>query len=122
MECHRERLLGLGWELEAFGLEEIVVRAVPAIAAGANVEALAEALVSDLCELGSAVEADKFVSRVLATVACHAAVRVGQSMDNRRAEALLREVASVEFHSSCPHGRPVARSLSRGELERMFGR
>ncbi len=122
VEVQRRELLCLGWEIDVFGSEEVLLRAAPAMAAAADVEALAERLIAELCEFGAAVETRDWSEKILATVACHSAVRVGQRMDRRRAEALLKEVAQVEFHASCPHGRPVARSLSRREIERMFGR
>ncbi len=115
-------LATMGWEIDPFGAAEVVVRSVPAIAAGADVGALAEALIADLCELGTALTAVKLAERVFATVACHSAVRVGKTLDRTAAAALLRELSGVEFHASCPHGRPVARSLTRVQVERLFGR
>jgi DNA mismatch repair ATPase MutL len=49
-------------------------------------------------------------------------VRVGKRLDRQAASNLLREAATVDFSASCPHGRPVARTMSRAEVERMFGR
>jgi DNA mismatch repair protein MutL len=66
--------------------------------------------------------AHSLVERVMATVACHSAVRVGTRMDARAARALLAEMAGADFAACCPHGRPVARSLDRAHVERMFGR
>jgi DNA mismatch repair protein MutL len=115
-------LAALGWEIEAFGDEDVVVRAVPAMAGGADARALAEAVASDLVEAGSARSAQRLAERVMATVACHSAVRVGKRLDHQAARALLREMAAVSYHATCPHGRPVARKLARGQVERMFGR
>jgi DNA mismatch repair protein MutL len=115
-------LEALGWEIEPFGDEDVVVRAVPAMAGGADARALVEAVASDLVEAGRARSAERLAERVLATVACHSAVRVGKRLDNAAARALLREMATVSYHATCPHGRPVARKLARGQVERMFGR
>jgi len=116
------RLAELGWDLEPFGEEDVVVRSVPALAAGSDLALLAERLVADLLRSDPAAASSRFVEQVLATIACHAAVRVGKRLDLRGARALLSEIASVDFASSCPHGRPVARTLDRGRIERMFGR
>ena len=112
----------LGWEIEPFGEEDVVVRAVPAMAGGADAKALVEAVASDLVEAGQASAAEHLAGRIMATVACHSAVRVGKRLDSVAAKALLREMATVSYHSTCPHGRPVARRLARGQIERMFGR
>jgi len=115
-------LEALGWEIAAFGDEDVVVRAMPAMAGGADPQALVEAIVRDLVEVGSARAAERLAERIMATVACHSAVRVGKRLDLAAARALLAEMATVSYHSTCPHGRPVARKLPRGQVERMFGR
>ncbi|HEY2775635.1 MAG TPA: DNA mismatch repair endonuclease MutL [Candidatus Binatia bacterium] len=115
-------LAALGWEVEAFGDEDVVVRAMPAMAAGADSRVLVEAVAADLVEVGRARAATRLAEKIMATVACHSAVRVGKRLDRGAARALLREMSSVSYHSTCPHGRPVARKLARGQIEKMFGR
>jgi DNA mismatch repair protein MutL len=115
-------LADMGWELEPFGDEDVVVRSVPALAAGVDAAALVEKLVADLLRCGPETAASRLVEQVMATVACHAAVRVGKRLDRAAAAGLLREAATVEFSAACPHGRPVARVMSRPQIERMFGR
>lgn len=115
-------LEALGWEVEPFGEEDVVVRAVPAMAGTADAHALIEAVACDLVEAGRARSAERLAERVMATVACHSAVRVGKRLDLSAARALLREMATVSYHSTCPHGRPVARKLGRTQVEKMFGR
>jgi DNA mismatch repair protein MutL len=115
-------LEALGWEIEAFGDEDVVVRAVPAMAGAADTRALVEAVAADLVEAGRAYAAERLSASIMATVACHSAVRVGKRLDVAAARALLREMATVSYHATCPHGRPVARKLTRGQVERMFGR
>ncbi len=121
-ERAREELVSLGWEIDTFGEEEIVVRAMPTMAAAASLSTLVEALVADLVSSGRALAAHRLAEKVLATVACHSALRVGKPLDNAAARALLLETATVPFAATCPHGRPVARTLTRSQLERMFGR
>ncbi|MFN2377025.1 MAG: DNA mismatch repair protein MutL, partial [Candidatus Binatia bacterium] len=115
-------LEALGWEVEAFGDEDVVVRAVPAMAGATDARALVEAVAVDLVEAGRARSAERLAERIMATVACHSAVRVGKRLGVEAARALLREMATVSYHATCPHGRPVARRLVRGQVERMFGR
>jgi len=112
----------LGWELERFGDADVVVRAVPAIGASRDLPALVERLATELAESEVATAGGALAREVLATVACHAATRVGQRLDTRAARALIADLGTVDFAASCPHGRPVARRLDRGRIERMFGR
>ncbi len=122
VERAADELLSVGWEIEPFGAEAVVVRSRPAIAAGGDLAAMTEAVLADLVELGVATSARRLAERVLATVACHSAVRVGKRLDTTAARALLRELSRVEMRSSCPHGRPVARVLPRSRIEGLFGR
>jgi DNA mismatch repair protein MutL len=115
-------LATLGWSLARFGDEEVVVRAVPSIASGKDVPALVERLASELARGDVATAGVALAREVLATVACHSATRVGQRLELRAARALVAELDSVDFAASCPHGRPVARRLDRGRIERLFGR
>jgi DNA mismatch repair protein MutL len=59
---------------------------------------------------------------LLATMACHSAVRAGDALDASKALALLQAMDEVGYSPYCPHGRPVLVRLSRGEIERRFGR
>lgn len=121
-ERARGELSRLGWEIDAFGEEDVVVRAVPAVAAHRNIRALVERLASDLTSIDAKSAGERVVKEIAATVACHAAVRVGKVLDRTAAKALIEEIGTVDFASSCPHGRPVAQVLSRSRIERMFGR
>lgn len=122
IERASENLSVLGWEIERFGDEEVVVRTVPAICGSRDVVALVERLASELARSDARSAGLALAREVLATVACHAATRVGQHLDEREARALLDEIADVDFAAACPHGRPVARILERSRIERMFGR
>jgi DNA mismatch repair protein MutL len=115
-------LVKLGWDVGVFGDEDVVVRSVPAIAAGVDAVALTEKLVADLLRSDVKAAGRKLAEQLFATVACHSAVRVGKRLDARAAAALLAEAGTVDFSASCPHGRPVARTMTRGQVERMFGR
>jgi len=119
---HGESLQALGWEIEPFGGEDVVVRATPALAASSNVAALVEEMATELAEMERSATHAKLVESILATVACHSAVRVGQRLDVGAARALLSEAGAVSVTESCPHGRPVAYVLGRAQVERLFGR
>jgi DNA mismatch repair protein MutL len=112
----------LGWDVERFGDESVVVRALPAICGTRDVGALVERLASELARSDAKTAGLALAREVVATVACHAATRVGQPLDERQARALLEEIAGVDFAAACPHGRPVSRTLGRSRIERMFGR
>ena len=71
-------------------------------------------------ERGSAVE--EAFHGLLATMACHAAVRAHQDMGPEEARALLDALDAVDFKARCPHGRPVVFEISLADLERQVDR
>jgi len=120
--ANREWLAQAGWRVDALGPRGVIVREQPALSANADARVLIEAVAADLVEAGRTKAVDRSIERVMATIACHAAIRVGQRLSADAARDLLREVADVEFSACCPHGRPVARTLSRERVERLFDR
>jgi DNA mismatch repair protein MutL len=119
---HERTLAAFGLEGEAFGDDTFLLRTVPRLLRGKDVGALVRALAGELVEHGVSLEATRAVDAVLATIACHSAVRVGQRLGSEQVRALLDAMDGVDVNTHCPHGRPVAVELSRARLESLFGR
>jgi DNA mismatch repair protein MutL len=124
-----ETARALGFEIEGFGEEAVLVRAVPALLAGHDPAALARALVDEVRnaeQVGAAAAAGArslpLLDRALATLACHAARRKGDRLDPREQRALLDGLDQIPWAPTCPHGRPVVVPLDRMEIERRFAR
>ena len=96
---------------------------MPRLLRGKDVGALVRALAGELVERRRQPRAPRrAVDAVLATIACHSAVRVGQRLGPEQVRALLEAMDGVDVNAHCPHGRPVAVELSRARLESLFGR
>ncbi len=117
-----EALERIGFELEPFGTNSFAVRAVPALLADANPATLVHDLIEELAEEGSSRRLTDAAEDVLATLACHSAVRIGQSLNSEQIRSLLIAMDSIDFAGNCPHGRPAFLTFPRGELERRFRR
>lgn len=120
-----------GWEIEPFGGESVLIRAVPQVLAEratASANAAEAALVRVLDEMSqtepsrSGADTMPWVERLLATMACHAAVRAGDSLTLESCEEIVRLLQDCEHPQSCPHGRPTMLLLTGEALEREFGR
>jgi DNA mismatch repair protein MutL len=111
----------LGFEVEEFGPNAFVVRAVPAIALDADPRAVLNALVEDFEEneepLGEEVEA-----RIAARVCKRMAVKAGKQLSESEQKNLLLNLEACTSPRTCPHGRPTMIHLSAALLERQFGR
>ena len=116
LEQSQEQLARLGFVLEPFGEQQLLVRALPK---GLRTDQVAQT-VTDLVE--SLQEGQSRFDRVLATIACHSAVRAGDVLALDEMRALLRDLESCTQPQTCPHGRPTMMHLSASQLEREFGR
>jgi DNA mismatch repair protein MutL len=119
---HREVLERFGFEIEAFGAETVLVRAVPAVLIGTDVSGLIKELAGvDLSELAEGRISER-LDYVAARIACHASVRAGRVLAREEARALLEKLDSSQCRMACPHGRPVVVGFSAADIEKWFGR
>jgi DNA mismatch repair protein MutL len=119
---HAAALAALGLEGEPFGDDAFLVRTVPRVVRGRDVGALLRQVAAELATEGVTTAVERSRDAMLATIACHAATRVGDRLGASEAEALLRAMDGVRVNAHCPHGRPVAVQLRRAEVEALFGR
>jgi DNA mismatch repair protein MutL len=111
-----------GFELEPFGGRAFTLTTVPQLLAGADPQLLIRDVAAELVDVGRSGGLDAAIDQVLMRLACHAMIRANQPLTVAEMEALLTELAGVDFGSHCPHGRPVLHRLSRSEVERFFHR
>ncbi|WP_417913551.1 DNA mismatch repair endonuclease MutL [Candidatus Electronema sp. JM] len=117
LEQEAETVAALGVEAEFFGGSTWLIKALPAVAAHLPPqEVLADVLGGLTAKLPDCVD------KLLASLACKAAVKAGSSLQPQEMLALLHEMGGSELFSHCPHGRPVLKSFSKQEVERWFRR
>ena len=112
----------LGLELTVAGPGELAVRAAPALLAGGDVPALARGVLAEIREFGAVQALSARQEELLATMACHAAVRANRTLSIAEMNALLREMEETERSGSCNHGRPTWYQLTLGDLDKLFMR
>jgi len=115
---HRETLAEHGFQLEPFGERAYRIGAIPALLAGRDAAQALVELLDALAEETPEPSAD----RVAATLACHAAVRAGQSLTQEEMRELVRRLEQTEAPHTCPHGRPTTVHLSGSWLAQTFRR
>jgi DNA mismatch repair protein MutL len=112
----------LGLEVEPFGGDAFAVKGAPALLAGVSMQPLLADLAQQVEQAGRGSAVDEALDDLLATMACHAAVRAHEDMTREEARALLDGLDAIDFKARCPHGRPVVLELPLAELERRVGR
>jgi DNA mismatch repair protein MutL len=121
-EENSEALERLGLETSVSGPNELAVRAAPALLAGGDIAGLTRDVLRDIREYGASEVLSARRNELLATMACHAAVRANRALSVTEMNALLREMEETERAGSCNHGRPTWYQLTMADLDRLFMR
>ena len=121
LEDHLSLMQSLGFEVEPFGPNTFILRAMPALLIGSDPLAALRVVIEDFEEDETPLQ-DQIEARVIARVCKRAAVKAGQNLSGEEQRALLRDLENSESPRTCPHGRPTMIHLSIDLLEGQFGR
>ena len=111
-----------GFEAEPFGPRTLAVKAAPVGLEGRELELLLEEVLAVPDRNRQTENAEARRRRIAASIACHAAIKINQSLDPPKIEWLLHELARTEHPTACPHGRPIALRYSHRDIAKAFQR
>jgi DNA mismatch repair protein MutL len=111
-----------GFEAEPFGTRTIAVKLAPAGLEASQLEHMLHELLDQLSREEQRINLDKVCTRIAASIACHAAIKVNMRLEQNKMEWLLGELAKTDCPMTCPHGRPVVLRYSLKDIQRAFKR
>jgi DNA mismatch repair protein MutL len=119
-EAEHEALLELGLDVGVLSAGTLVVRSRPAALPDADLAELTRSILTDLADAGATRVVQRARDELLATMACHGAVRANRRLTIEEMNALLREMEATERADTCNHGRPTWRQVTMKELDALF--
>ena len=115
-------LVKAGFDMEFFGGNSFVIKALPSFISCADAKSVILEVVETMAETGSSSGISTRLDQFLTLIACHSAIRAKQSLAREQMEGLLKQLDECENPSRCPHGRPTWVSLSSVFFEKSFKR
>ncbi|MGY0399308.1 MAG: DNA mismatch repair endonuclease MutL [Ostreibacterium sp.] len=120
VETERQILKQLGFALDFTSPMSIALREIPAILSNRNAEQLILQVLSHLANYQGKSSGNTAVNPIIATMACHAAVRANHKLSHSEMDALLRDMERTERSDQCNHGRPTWTRLTIDQLDKLF--
>ena len=119
-QLNQETITALGFEFSMTSPTQLALRAVPSLLADADPSQLFSEVLREIASSGSAYVLENSRNQLLATMACHAAVRANRALTLPEMNALLRQMEQTERADQCNHGRPTWLQFSMRELDHLF--
>ena len=119
-EAQAETLQRLGLDIAPLSAKVLAVRERPALLAGGDVVELARGVLAELAQFDASHAIERAQHEILATMACHGAVRANRQLTIDEMNALLRDMERTERADQCNHGRPTWRQLTLRDLDALF--
>lgn len=110
----------LGFEIEEFGTNSIIIRTVPMLFGSPNLEIFIKDILVNL-EKEIATNYELKLDKIM-KIACTNSVKAGQKLNDLEINRLIKDLSECEEPFTCPHGRPTLINLSKKEIEKLFGR
>ncbi len=122
MENYKGNLAEMGFEIDIIHNATILVKEIPAILSGANIQEMIIDIIDRLVEIEDTLPIEDKINRILSSIACHGSIRAGREMNIEEMNALLRQMEKTPYSGQCNHGRPTYIEIKLSDIEKLFKR
>ncbi len=122
LDDNMDLFMDMGFELEKFGDWSYLLRSSPALLENGDFSKIIIDVIGELGEYETEKSVTEKVDHIIATIACHKSVTANQYLETEKLEYLLAELDKTDLPHFCPHGRPVSKEFTYGEMEKLFKR
>lgn len=118
-ERSMDEMRTIGFDLELFGEQAILIRAIPAVIKRVDMKERIHSILEELADGGAG---DTWLDSVAISAACHTSIRAGQALSLDEMRELVNQLERTRQPRACGHGRPTMLHMSQSELEKQFSR
>ncbi|MBI5183295.1 MAG: DNA mismatch repair endonuclease MutL [Nitrospinae bacterium] len=122
LKSYLNDIMKLGLEVEDFGQNRFLIRAVPALLVGQDYSRILLDIVDKLSQLGQIKSFDEINEEIILLMACHGAIKANQHLGLDQIRSLMRDLEKTELPYTCPHGRPIALFFDMQDIRKRFMR
>jgi DNA mismatch repair protein MutL len=122
LKDHLGFLNDIGFEIESYSGNTVIIKSVPTILSNVDLKGIVPVIIEEVEKTGKATGIQEVRDKILTRVACQCAVKAHHKLTGVEVEGLCRDLDSIPFASTCPHGRPIFIKFDIRDLEKMFRR
>lgn len=117
-----DTLKNMGFNIEVFGENTFIIHSIPKIIKKISPSVILLDIAEEFDNMDKATSMEECTERILTTIACKAAVKAGDKLENEEIESLIKQWETTDYKNWCPHGRPVVIRFNWKEIEKKFSR
>ena len=120
LQSNLDNFKKLGFDIESFGENSFVIRSIPSILSGDDCKQAVKDILDKLVSEQKGTSFDEVINKMILVMACRGAVKAGQILSIEEMSSMIKELMNTVRPFTCPHGRPIALTIEKGQILKGF--
>ena len=120
LQSNLDNFKKLGFDIESFGENSVVIRSIPSILSGDDCKQAVKDILDKLVSEQKGTSFDEVINKMILVMACRGAVKAGQILSIEEMSSMIKELMNTVRPFTCPHGRPIALTIEKGQILKGF--